>query len=420
MRPYLCALAAGPLFGTFVGALFMPEEAAQQTRVYMSTATSNIWGNDAASAQRSLALLANTMAKYQAVVIYVSPGNVAFMESQLDSGVQIVEFQVDDLWMRDTSCIFAYSNCSDYTDCIEKYGQPVNHAWPSAPLSCVDFNFNGWGNKQEHANDAKVAANVASFSGATYVRSSLVMEGGSVEVDGEGTAIITRSSVVNPNRNPGWTEADIEDELYTTLGIEKVIWTDGIVGMDITDAHIDFYARFTSPGVVVAARENDHTLYDYTVTRQVIADLQAATDARGRQLTVHILDNPEVVRPEWSSGASAATFAASYINYYVGNGVVVAQNFGDSVTDAAAVSKLRELYPGRTVESLDMDPIAGGGGGIHCATQQQPVGTTSRTPETSNTSSSRRMTVSSFLFRSFLASWFLYLWPRNVASYRGF
>ena len=98
----------------------------------------------------------------------------------------------------------------------------------------------------------------------------------------------------------------------------------------------------------------------------------------------------------------------------------MAQNFGDSVTDAAAVSKLRELYPGRTVESLNMDPIAGGGGGIHCATQQQPVGTTSRTPETSNTSSSGRMTVSSSLFRSFLASWFLYLWPRNVASYRGF
>ena len=298
MKPYQCALATASLFGTFVGALFMPEEAAQQTRVYMSTATSNIWGSDAASAQRSLALLANTMAKYQPVVIYVSPGDVAFMRTQLDTAVQIVEFQVDDLWMRDTSCIFAYSNCSDYTDCIEKYGQPVNHAWPSAPLSCVDFNFNGWGNKQAHANDAKVAANVASFSGATYVRSSLVMEGGSVEVDGEGTAIITRSSVINPNRNPGWTETDIEDELYTTLGIEKVIWTDGILGMDITDAHIDFYARFTSPGVVVAARENDHTLYDYTVTRQVIADLQAATDARGRQLTVHILDNPDSQFPQ--------------------------------------------------------------------------------------------------------------------------
>ena len=226
------------------------------------------------------------------MVIYVSPGDVAFMRTQLDSTVLIVEFQVDDLWMRDTSCIFAYSNCNNYTDCVGMYGQPVNHSWPSAPLSCVDFNFNGWGDKQAHANDAKVAAHVASFSGATYVNSSLVMEGGSVEVDGEGTAIITRSSVINPNRNPGWTEAHVENELYTTLGIEKVIWTDGIIGRDITDAHIDFYARFTSPGVVVAARENDATIYDYNVTRQVISDLQAARDARGRQPTVHILDNP--------------------------------------------------------------------------------------------------------------------------------
>ncbi|CAE7235914.1 AIH, partial [Symbiodinium pilosum] len=263
------------------------------------------------------------------------------MQSLLSSSVEIVQLPVDDLWMRDTSCIFSYSGCSNYSHCVSMYGQPVKHAWPTAPLSCVDFNFNGWGNKQSHTNDAKVAASVASFAGATYVRSSLVMEGGSVEVDGEGTAIITRSSVINPNRNPNWTEKDVEDELYTTLGIEKVIWTDGIIGRDITDAHIDFYARFTSPGVVVAARENDNTIYDYQVTRQVISDLIGATDARGRQLTVHILDNPESIRPEWSSGSASAGFAASYINYYVANGVVVSQNFGDSVTDAAAVAKLQ-------------------------------------------------------------------------------
>ena len=290
--------------------------------------------------------------------------------------------QVDDLWMRDTSCIFSYSGCDNYSHCVEIYGQPVNHAWPSAPLSCVDFNFNGWGRKQGHTKDAKVAANVAAWSGATYVKSTLVMEGGAVEVDGEGTAIITRSSVINPNRNPGWTEANVEDELYTTLGIEKVIWTEGIIGKDITDAHIDFYARFTSPGVVVVARENDATIYDYNVTRQVIADLEGATDARGRTLTVHILDNPSTLRPTWSSGSAAAGFAASYINYYVANGVVVSQNFGDTETDAAAVAKLQELYPGRTVESLNVDPIAYGGGGIHCSTQQQPVGTTSPTTTT--------------------------------------
>ncbi|CAJ1340067.1 unnamed protein product [Effrenium voratum] len=369
-----------------IAGLMMPEEAAQQTRVFMSAASSTIWGDDTAAVQGALALLANTLVKYQPVAIYVSPRDVVYMTSQLNSSVEMVEFQVDDLWMRDTSCIFSYSGCDNYSDCVAVYGQAVSHTWPSAPLSCVDFNFNGWGNKQNpHSNDAKVAAHVAAWSGASYVRSALVMEGGSVEVDGEGTAILTRSSVINTNRNPGWSEADVESELYDTLGVEKVIWTDGIIGKDITDAHIDFYARFTSPGVVVAARENDSSIYDYQVTRQVIADLQAATDARGRSLTVHILDNPSNIRPAWSSGAAAAGFAASYINYYVGNGVVVAQNFGDAVTDAAAVSKLQELYPGRAVESLDVDVIAYGGGGIHCSTQQQPLGVVSTTT-TSTTS----------------------------------
>ena len=142
----------------------------------------------------------------------------------------------------------------------------------------------------------------------------------------------------------------------------------------LPDAHIDFYARFTSPGVVVAARENDSFLYDYEVTRQVIADLQGAVDARGRTLTVHIIENPTTLRPAWSSGAAGDSFAASYINYYVANGAVVMQNFGDTNADAAAKAKLEELYPGRVVVSIDLDPVAYGGGGIHCATQQQRLG----------------------------------------------
>lgn len=227
--PYLFAftvrqsLLQTDILTIFANALFMPEEAADQTRVFMSTATSDVWGDETSSVQGSLALLANTLVKYQPVVIYVSPNDVGQMRSQLSNSVQIVEFQVDDLWMRDTSCIFAY-NCSNYSHCISNYGQPVNHGWPSAQLSCVDFNFNGWGSKQSHRNDAKVAQNVATWAGATYLKSSLVMEGGSVEVDGEGTALITRSSVINPNRNPGWSEADVEDELYDTLGVFEEKW----------------------------------------------------------------------------------------------------------------------------------------------------------------------------------------------------
>lgn len=160
----------------------------------------------------------------------------------------------------------------------------------------MDFNFNGWGNKQKHAHDAKVAAFVASRAGAPRLSTSLVLEGGGIEVDGRGTAIITESCVLNANRNPGVSKTSCEAELKRLLGLDKILWLPGIKGKDITDGHTDFYARFASPGVVVAGYDSAPHSFDHAVTKRHLALLREMTDARGNKLDVVVMEGPETVR----------------------------------------------------------------------------------------------------------------------------
>ncbi len=144
-----------------------------------------------------------------------------------------------------------------------------------------------------------------------------------IEVDGEGTAIITESCVLNDNRNPGWSKADVEAELRPLLGLDKIVWLPGIAGKDITDGHTDFYARFARPGVVVAGYDPDPESFDHDVTTRHLETLEAAMDAQGRTLEVVVLEAPGSVRPEFESD----DFAAGYINFYVCNGAVIAPEF---------------------------------------------------------------------------------------------
>ncbi|HEJ7128589.1 TPA: agmatine deiminase family protein, partial [Serratia marcescens] len=202
-------------------------------------------------------------------------------------------------------------------------------------------------------------------------RSALTGEGGGIEVDGHGTGIMTESSWVNANRNPGWSRDRVEQELKAMLGLRKIIWLPGIKGRDITDAHVDFYARFVRPGVVVANLDTDPASYDHAVTQQHLAILKAATDADGRRLQVHTLSPPLAPRDSRFS-RNNPDFAAGYINYFVINGAVIAPEFGDPQADRAALALLTALYPQRKVVQLEIDAIAAGGGGIHCVTSQLP------------------------------------------------
>lgn len=180
---------------------------------------------------------------------------------------------------------------------------------------------------------------------------------------------MTESSWINQNRNPGKTKKYIETELNTLLGIKKVIWLPGVKGKDITDSHVDFYARFVKPGVVIANLEMDETNYDYALTRTHLAILQTAKDAKGRLLHVTTISAPTILRPKYFN----PRFAPGYINFVVLNGALLLPQFGDTEADDAAVAVLQNAFPSRKVIQLDIDAIAAGGGGIHCVTMNLPL-----------------------------------------------
>jgi len=328
----------------------MPDEGGAHAATWMAFGPSEeIWGGKLLPVVReNLAGIAKAIAAHEPVKMLVREEDHDIAARLCGAAVELVPQPVDDLWMRDTGPVFVKG--------------------PAGQLGAVGFNFNGWGNKQEHEQDAEVAAFVAHRAGATLLETRLVLEGGGIEVDGEGTAIITQSCVLNANRNPGLSKAQCEAELSRLLGVRKIIWLPGIAGKDITDGHTDFYARFTSPGVVVAGLDPDPSSYDHAVTKRHLEILRKSTDAKGRPLKVVVLQGPTTVRRKYENDQ----FAAGYINFYVCNRAVIAPEFGDSKADRNTRDVLVDLFPGRDVIQLNIDGVAAGGGGIHCTTQQQP------------------------------------------------
>ena len=308
-----------------------------------------IWGKHLLPRVRAdLALIARTIAQYEPVQMLVRPSEMPIARRLLGNAALLVEADLDDLWVRDSGPTFV----------VGKDGR----------LGSVDLNFNGWGNKQTHENDADIAGFVAEQSSAEPMETRLVGEGGGIEVDGHGTAILAESCFLNDNRNPGLGKEDCEKILEDCFGIRKAVWLPGLRGQDITDGHTDFYARFAQKGVVVAGLEMDSQSPDYRVTREHLKILGAATDASGRRFDVLPLQAPAKTRTEFAS----KDFAAGYVNFYVCNGAVIAPEFGDRVADGRAQSVLQKLFPQRAVIQINVDGIAAGGGGIHCATQQEP------------------------------------------------
>ncbi len=327
----------------------MPDEHLPQERVFVSYAASSaVWEDIAEDVNETIAELARTIAEFQPVTVLCRPDQAAEAKAACgDKNTAYLPLPLDDVWVRDYGGVF-----------VERDGK----------LGLVDFNFNGWGGKQSAARDGRAAKVLSETLGVDHIRSRLTGEGGGLEVDGHGTAILTESCWVNDNRNPGLSRDAIEAELKTLLGLRKIIWLPGIRDMDITDAHVDFYARFVTPGVVIANLDNDPQSYDHAVTRKHLEILKAATDADGRPLEVHTLPPP--LKPRRSVFRQRnPDFAAGYINYLPINGAVIAPEFGDAAADGYCKDLLTRLYPGREVVQIDIDPIAAGGGGIHCVSK---------------------------------------------------
>jgi agmatine deiminase len=332
----------------------MPLESEPHKRTFMQwPSRAAVYGSPKSfEAVRSrIALIASTIAKFEPVVMLARPEHEATVRARLGTGVEVWPIATEDLWCRDCGPTFVRS--------------------AAGGLAVSELNFNGWGGKQSHHDDARVAARVAEKIGLKVFNNGIVGEGGGVETDGAGTLLAHESSWVIENRNRG-PKARIEAQLLDALGGEKMIWAPGVKGADITDYHIDALARFIKPGQVLIQLPRKRTDGDpWSVAAFETYDiLKRAKDASGRALDIVVVDEPDPSRIR----SSKADFVSSYVNFYVCNGAVISAEFGDDKKDAAAENLLRRLYPGREIVSLNVDPIGEAGGGIHCATQQQPVG----------------------------------------------
>ncbi|MCM3903057.1 MAG: agmatine deiminase family protein [Pyrinomonadaceae bacterium] len=246
-------------------------------------------------------------------------------------------------------------------------------------LAYNDWIFNAWGNKYEELKqDDSIPALLENFLRVPRFEPGIVMEGGSIEVNGAGVVMTTEQCLLNPNRNPNLSQGDIEHYLRAFLGVQKVLWLgEGIVGDD-TDGHIDDIARFVSATTIVCALEEDPADANYKLLEDNLERLQRATDANGRALDIITLPMPGVV------GASNDTsprqldrLPASYANFYVANNVVLAPIFGHS-NDTRALETLQRVFPDRRVVGVNCEPLVWGMGTIHCVTQQQPTALVSR------------------------------------------
>ena len=335
---------AGPVSG-----YHMPLESEPHERTLMQWPVSlDVYDKKGlAAVQASIALIANTISRYERVSMMVGARQAASNLRLLSKDIEIWDIPTDDLWCRDSGPTF------------------VRNA--AGKLAIAHLQFNGWGNKQPHRNDAQVAARVAKRLGLPLLKTGLVGEQGGVEHDGAGTLLAHASCWVNPNRNR-LSEAEVGKRLLSALGGEKMIWAPGVRGKDITDYHIDALARFVGPGQVLIQLGEDVDPEDpWSVSgHETLQILEKATDAKGRKLEIIRLDDPVDIRNQ------KPDFVASYVNYYVCNGAVIAAQFGDNDADSKARDVLRSLYPGRKVEMLNIDSIGASGGGIHCATQQMP------------------------------------------------
>lgn len=390
----------------------MPSESAPHQATWMAYgATAGAWGTTGVygmarrAARADLMRIAANLSRFEPVNMLVNPNEMEEARAVLAQ----VKSELAQSDLREYSATGVFTNGRAIPN-IEAGGKinliaaPLNDLWvrDTAPLfvrdenskrAAVDFNFNGWGQadtgakgwkkdpaKREHGivdqpigKDQKIAAFIAKYTHSPLVKTWLVMEGGGIEVDGKGNAICTESCILNDNRNPNRSKTEVEQELHRVLGVNNITWLKGLKARDITDAHIDFYARFTDNDSVLCAIDDEPESPDYAVTRD---NLRVLKQHHRKVIELHA-PNYETVQAAVEARQyegfrfNENGFAAGYIGFYVANGCIVLPQFGDPDADREAFDIISQSHPDRTVLQIATDGIANGGGSIHCATQQE-------------------------------------------------
>lgn len=322
----------------------MPAEWAPHERVWIGFPS--FWGHweePFAAAQAQIAGFANAVhdgGKGETVYLIAGNADAAKVARDLvEPGVIVEERQIGDIWLRDTGCIIV----SDGTSRVAR-----------------NFGFNGWGNRFNFDGDQVIGETLAKAAGFNVTQSDWVLEGGSIDVDGEGIAVTTTDCLLNQNRNASLNRAQIEARLRSDLGVDRLLWLGNGLGNDHTDGHVDNLARFVAPNHLVIPESRDAN----DPNAAVYTDARARAEAFGCQVTAL----PSVGRFEQYGEA----VPASYMNFYIGNSAVIVPTYGSQYDDDA-LSELAALFPNRKIIGLPADAVLTGGGSFHCSSQQVPL-----------------------------------------------
>jgi agmatine deiminase len=328
--------------------LRMPAEWTSHERTLMSWPVNRaIWGGAFEQARDEYAATAQAIAHFEPVLMIVNPGDEGDAAQRCGPKVEVLSAPINDSWMRDCG--------------------PIIVRGEDGSRMGIHFRFNAYGGRFAHDRDAPVGGLVLEHLKIPKRESALVLEGGSITVDGEGTLIATEQCLLNANRNPAWTRVAIEQELCAQFGVERVIWLRWGRAEDAhTDGHVDLVCMFVRPGAVVAQACEDPSDANHDRMASNLATLRAATDAHGRPIeiiTLPLLPLVEIAgRPTMVSNA----------NFYFVNGGLIVPVAG-TAGENAVLDILRRACPDREVVGVPAGAIALGGGGVHCITQQIPA-----------------------------------------------
>ena len=290
--------------------------------------------------------VAKAISNFEKVKMIVHPIDIKIAKKILHNSIEICEIKNDDCWARDSGATFLLND--------------------QRKLGGIDWEFNGWGKFNPHDSDNKIAKFMIEKSSAEYFKSTMVLEGGSIHVDGAGTLITTEQCLLNKNRNPNLSKIEIEENLKKYLNIKKIIWLKH--GTDEgTDGHVDNIACFADENKVLALACNDKQDPFYDKLNENLEILKTEKDAEGRRL--------EVIEIEMSYKRLIPDDdePSSYINFYIANGGIVMPSFDDEKADKKAQNIIKSVFPKRKILALNGIDISLGGGNIHCITQQQPL-----------------------------------------------
>jgi len=326
----------------------MPAEWEPHERCWMALpCRAEVWGNEFAAAKQNCADVANAISQFEPVTLLALPQDVEAARSLCSEQVKIMPADIDDSWMRDNGPNFVVNDARD--------------------LAASIFHFNAWGGKYEPlAKDAAIGHRLAEFLGIPTFSAPIFMEGGGINVDGEGTLLTTEQCVLHENRNPGMHKEEAEQIFRDSLGVEKILWMPGDPEDTETDGHVDGIACFVESGKVLVEVCPAKGTERYDNMQANLDALRGATDANGRELEIVVIEEA------YEAERRNDIFASSYINFYIANGGIVMPRFGID-RDEDARKNLAALFPDREVVQVDLSHIAIGGGGIHCITQQQPA-----------------------------------------------